>query len=647
MTSHVTFLLLGLGAGAAIAALGLGVVVTHRTSGIINFAHAAVGMFIAFSYYELRASGDLVLPILGLPERLHLIDRPTVGTAFIIVLVYAALVGAGLYWAIFRHLMNAPALAGTVASLGLLLYLIAMAALRFDSQSASVLVLDGPLPNRIVKLGSVVSPLDRYLLAGIVIAAGVLLAAVAKWTRFGLATTALAENRKGVALLGISPDRVGTASWMIAVVLAGGALILAAPIVRLDPGTTSLLIVPALAAALPGRFIGLGSTVATGLALGMAQSELLSLQADWDWLPDIGLQQGIPFVLILATLAFRTEALPSRSSTAESRRLPSAPDHRYAIHVVLASAAAGALGLLLLGSSWRSGIIVSGIAALIALSVIVLSGLVGQVSLATYAVAGVAAFAMVRASDDLGLPFPLAPIVGICVAVLVGLIAGVAGLRSRGMTLTIATLAAAVAVEELVFRWDWFTGGLTGATVDRPSLLGVDLGISARGAAFPRKSFGILVLVLLVAGMLTIIKLRRSNTGRRWLAVRANERAAASLGISVETVKLEAFAVASLLAGVAGTLIAYQRELVSAGSFGVLDSIVALAIAYLAGIAAPIAALLAGALATGGLLTTALDALSDGASDRQFAVNGLLLIIAAVRYRNGILGLRPRRLPSR
>ena len=94
MSSHVTFLLLGLGAGAAIAALALGVVVTHRTSGIINFAHAAVGMFVAFSYYELRATGDLVLPIIGLPERFHLIDRPTVSTALIISLIYAAAIGA-------------------------------------------------------------------------------------------------------------------------------------------------------------------------------------------------------------------------------------------------------------------------------------------------------------------------------------------------------------------------------------------------------------------------------------------------------------------------------------------------------------------------------------------------------------------------
>lgn len=642
MSSHLTFLLLGLGAGAVIAALGLGVVVTYRTSGIINFSHAAIGMFIAFAYYELRASGDLVLPILGLPDRVHLIDRPTVSTALIITLLYAALLGAFLYWALFKRLLDAPPLAGTVASLGLLLYLIAIADLRFDRQSAASQVLAGPLPDRIVKIGSVVAPLDRYLLAGIVILAAALLAAFFRWTPQGLATRALAENRKGVTLLGISPDRVGTLNWVIAVVLAGGALILAAPIVRLDPGMTSLLIVPALAAALPGRFAGLGATVVTGLLLGMARSELLSLQADWDWLPNIGLQQGIPFLVILLTLAVRGDILPASGRGVAALAKPAAPDHRYAVPIVFAVTGLGALGLVALGSAWRTGIIVSAIAATIALSVVVLSGLAGQVSLATYALAGVAAFSMVRIGEDLGLGFPLGPVLAIAVCVLVGIAVGAAGLRATGGTLTIATLAAAVAIEELVFKWDWFTGGLAGASVEPPSLFGLDLRISAVGSAFPRRSFGLFVLVVLAMAMFAVINLRRSRTGRRWLAVRSNERAAAAAGLSVERVKLEAFAVSSMLAGVAGVLLAYRRELVSPGSFGVLDSIVALAITYLAGIAAPLAALLAGALATGGLLTVALDQLSDSASEHQFAVNGLLLIVAAVRYRNGIFGLRAR-----
>ena len=639
MTTHFTFLLLGLGVGAVIAALGIGVVVTHRASGVVNFAHAATGTFIALAYYEFRASGDLVLPILGLPDRVHLLDRPTTTSALLIILVYAALIGAALYWIVFRQLREAPPLAGLVASLGLLLYFITLSGLRFDRQGASALVLEGPLPDGLVTIGGAVAPLDRYLLATIVVIVAVLLTLAYRYTRVGLTTRAVAENHTAASMLGISPNPVGTINWALATVLAGGALILAAPIIRLDAATSSLLIVPALAAALPGRFDSVASTAVFGLALGMLQSEILNLQADWEWLPNIGLQQGIPFLLILVTLLFRGDSLPGRSDTTDLD-LPFAPDHRRATPIVLGVAVAALVGLLVLDSQWRIGIIVSAITAVIALSVVVLTGFVGQVSLATYAMAGIAAFAMVRVSDDLGLPFPVAPLLGALVAVGVSIIVGFAALRTRGMTLAIATLAAAVAIEELLFRWDWFTGGLEGATVEPPSLVGFDLRISAAGAAFPREQFGFLVVLVLALSTIAVVMVRRSGTGRRWLAVRANERAAASVGIPVARIKLEAFAVAGFLAGVGGTLLAYRRELVTTSTFTVLDSVVVLAIAYLAGVASPLGALLAGALAAGGLLTVALEEVSPGSTDAQLAVNGVLLVIVAIRFPSGVLGAR-------
>ena len=605
---------------------------------MINFAHAATGTFIALGYYELRATGDVVLPVLGLPERFHLIDRPTVATALFVSLTYAALIGVVLYWMVFRLLREAPPLAGLVASLGLMLYFITLGGLRFK-QGATSLVIEGPLPDRLVTIGGAVAPLDRYLLAGIVVVTAGVLWLTYRYTRLGLATRAVAENHTAASMLGISPHPVGTFNWALATVLAGGALILAAPIIRLDPAMSALLIVPALAAALPGRFDSVTMAAGFGLGLGMLQSEILNLQADWDWLPDVGLQQGVPFVVILITLLLRGDTLPGRADVT-SLQLPNAPDHRFAMPIVLGVSAAAVVGLLVLGSEWRIGIIVSLITAVIALSVVVLTGYVGQVSLATYALAGLAAFAMVRFADDLGVPFPIAPLLGAVVAVGLGVVTGFAALRTRGMTLAIATLAAEVATEELVFRWDWFTGGLSGATVEPPSLFGLDLRISAPGAAFPRAEFGILVVIVLALTATAVVMVRRSGTGRRWLAVRANETACASLGVPVARVKLEAFAVAGFLAGIGGTLLAYRRELVTTGSFGVLDSVVVLAIAYLAGVASPLGALLAGVLAAGGLLTVSLEQISPGSTDSQLAVNGILLVIVAIRFSSGIVGTR-------
>ncbi|NNE73910.1 MAG: ABC transporter permease [Acidimicrobiales bacterium] len=640
--SYLTALILGLGSGAVIAALGLGVVVAHRVSRVVNFAHAAIGMYVAFVYYELRASGDLVLPFLGLPDRVHLVDRPTVSTALILSLVLAALCGALIYLVIFRPLRNAPPLARVVASLGLFVYLIAIAGLRFVGTGSASLILDGPLPDHLVIWGDLRVIADRYWLAVIVVIAAAVLSVGYRFTRLGLATRAVAGNERGAVLMGVSPNAIGIVNWVIASVLAGGAVILAAPVVRLEPTATSLLIVPAVAAALPGKFNSVWITVFTGLGIGMAQSLIQHLQRIWEWLPDLGLQQGLPLLIVLVTLAIQGEALPDRSAL-QTAQLPRAPDTRWVPAVTAVLLVIGIVVASFAASEWRSGLIISAIATIVALSVVVLTGYVGQISLATFAMAGVAAFAMVRFTDDWSMPFPIAPILGVLVAVFVGAVAAIPAVRVRGLNLAIATLAGAVAVEELVFKWGWFTGGFAGATAESPSIFGFDLGISALGKDFPRRTFVIMVLVLAALSIVAVGNLRRGSTGRRWLAVRANERAAAAAGIPVAQVKLSAFAISSALAGLAGVLLAYQRSIVSAGSFGVLDSLVAVAIAYLAGIATPIGAVVAGVLATGGLLTVFLDSISDSASKYQFAVNGIMLIVAAIKFPQGIVGVRNRK----
>ena len=644
MTDHFTYLLLGIGGGSVIAALAIGVVITHRASNVINLGHAAIGMYVAFAYYELRRSGELVLPILGLPGRVRLVDQPTVATALIISLVVAAAVGAAVFLLIFRPLRSAPPLARVVASLGLMVYLIGVVDLRFEGPSATSLRLVGPLSPRLVDGLGLRVPADRYLMALGTLGVIAILWAVDRWTRFGLATRAAAENERGAVLLGLSPTTIGLVNWILAAVLAGLALIAAAPLAGLDPGGTSLLIVPALGAALVGAFRSIVVAGLAGLAIGMAQSEILNLQASSEWLPDVGLQQGIPFLIVVVALVLLGRRLPDRA-TVVSTRLPLAPEPRRTMAVTAVVAGLGVVGLLVLDSSYRLGIIVSAIATIVALSVIVLTGLVGQISLATFALAGTAGFSMVRVGASLGWGFPLAPMVGISVAVGVGLLAGLPAVRVRGLTLAVTTLAASIAIEQLLFRWSWFTGADEGARVSEPSLFGINLGISAPGDAYPRVAFGILTLVAMMGAMAMVVNLRQGATGRRWLAVRANERAAEAAGIPVAQVKLGATAVAAALAGLAGVLLAYEQQVVSGSSYGALASLVAVAIAYLAGIAIPAAALVAGVLASGGLLTVVLDAINDGSSKYQFAVNGLLLMVVAVRFPAGLVGAARKRKP--
>jgi branched-subunit amino acid ABC-type transport system permease component len=637
MSQHLTFLALGLGSGAVIALLALGVLVTYRASAVINFAHAALGMYVGFAYYELRQSGDLVLPVLGLPGRVPVVDRPTVFTSILVCTVLAAAVGAVVYLLIFRPLRQAPPLARVVASLGLMTYLIGIVDLRFEGAAATSLTIDGPLPSSLTTIAGVDAPADRWWLAVIAVAIGAGLWAMYRFTAFGLATRASAESEEGALLIGLAPTPIGLLNWMLAVVIAAVAVIAAAPLTGLDPAGTSLLIVPALGAALLGRFEAVWVTLFSGLAIGMVQSELFNVQADSDWLPNIGLQQGVPFLVVLIALVWRGSTLPGRGA-AGTDRLPPAVAPTRTTAVTVGVVAAGVLGLLVLDSEWRLAIIISGIAAIIALSIIVLTGLVGQISLATFALAGTAAFAMVRSAEGLGLPFPFAPAVGILAALAVGTLAGLPAFRVRGLTLAVATLAASIAIEELLFKWSWFTGGASGSEVSEPSLFGGDLGIAAVGDAYPRPAFGVVVLLCVLGSMVVVVNLRRRSTGRQWLAVRSNERAAEAAGVSAVRAKLTANALASVLAGVAGVLIAYERQVISGSSFGALESLFAMAVAYLAGIATPVAALVAGALAAGGLLTVTLDTISEGSSKYQFTVNGLLLIVVAVRYPAGVLG---------
>ena len=146
ISEHLTYLFLGCGTGAVIGSIAIGLVLTHRASGVLNLAHAAMGMYIAVAFYELRSTGELILPVIGLPDRLSIISSPTVATALTACMILAALMGVVIYFFIVRPLRNSPPLSALVASLGLLIYLMEIARLRIGAQGATGLVIDGILP---------------------------------------------------------------------------------------------------------------------------------------------------------------------------------------------------------------------------------------------------------------------------------------------------------------------------------------------------------------------------------------------------------------------------------------------------------------------------------------------------------------------
>jgi branched-chain amino acid transport system permease protein len=659
-------LLLGLGTGALVAAIALAVVLTYQGSGVVNFASAATAMYAAYVYDGLRRDGTLFLP--PLPNPLALVEGlvhfaggdgftvphwPTdvsfgsaldFWPALVVTLAVSAGMGALFHLLVFRPLRHAPPLAKVVASVGLLIVLQAVVVLRFGGTPRPVQPILDKTPVDLPRDTTI--PQDQLLLAGLVIVLAVALWALFRFTRFGLATRAAAENEKGAVTLGFSPDFLAGTNWVLSTLLAGLLGVLVATVNgSIDPATIALLIVPALAAALLGNFTSFGVATAAGLGIAMSQS-LIQYLGTKDWFPHSGggplpgVKESLPLLVIVVALFLRGRSLPSRG-TIGAGRLPFSPRPTGVPAKAGAAVAVCFAGLLFLGPDWRLGITNTLIGVIICLSLVVLTGFVGQISLAQMALAGIAGFTLSKLTTDFGVPFPIGPLIGAAVAVVFGLVAAIPALRVRGVNLAVVTLAAAVAIESFVFKNPSWSGGDQGARVPPPRFLGLEFGPNDSGSLdgkLPNPWFGVFCLFIAVLLALLVVNLRRSATGRRMLAVRANERAAAGAGVSVMGTKLLAFGLAAFIAGLGGALSGYRFGSVTPLFFGAVASITFLAFAYVGGISSVSGAVIGGCIVAGGIGFTALDQWFGVGPEYTLLIGGLGLVITAVLNPEGISG---------
>jgi branched-chain amino acid transport system permease protein len=406
------------------------------------------------------------------------------------------------------------------------------------------------------------------------------------------------ENERAASLAGYSPDRLAALTWVLASTVAGAVLILATPSTGLSGDEIVLFVVPATACALVGRLTSIPVACAAGLGLGVIESELtlLSGKTWWPHWATVGVSDAVPFVIVIVALFVLGRRIPTRGGLDVQLlppvRRPQVRPGRVALLVL-----AGVLALALTSGAYRFGVITSMIVAMIALSLVVLTGLVGQISLAQAAVAGTAGFALSKIGTTL--PFPISTLAAASLAALLGVSIGIPALRIRGAQLAAVTLAAAVAIEQFVFNNPSFSP-ISGNPIPDPHIFGLDLAVR-QGTDVARLPFGLLVLGVLALAALAVANLMRSASGRAMLAVRSNERAAAAAGIDVAATKLLAFGFSAFLAGLAGTLIGYSRGQLSAESFTVFVGLAFLAFAYLGGITSIGGALIAGTLAPLGI----------------------------------------------
>ena len=624
------FALLGLGTGALIAGIALGVVLCYRGSGIINLATGAVAMVAGYSFWSLKSGFFFDLRLGTVP-------------ALLVTLVVVLLVGVLIELGAFRPLRAASPLAKLAASLGVLLLAQAAMLLGFGTAAKPA---PAVLPEATVTLGSVTVPVDRFILAGVVVGFSVVLWALYRWSRFGLATRAASENEGAAVLAGLSPNQLSMVNTLLSCVVAGSVGVLAASLVQLDSVTLPLQIVPALAAALFARFTSFGIACAAGLGIGVAQS-LMYYASTQPWFPTDngnplpGIQQLLVFVILVIAMFWRGASVPGRGELVE-KRLPAVPEPHKMARAVIIAVAACAVALVVLPFDFRQALINSLIGAIIIMSFVVITGYVGQISVVQLALSGVAGFTLSHLVSDAGIGFPLGPLIAIAITTLLGLVTAVSALRVRGVSLAVVTLAAALAMEQFIFVNSRWGGGSGGSPVPSPRLFGLNLGPTApfRGldGSLPSPIFGFVALAITLALGLYVANLRRTNLGQRMIAVRANERAAAAAGIHVRNVKLIAFALSSFIAAVAGVLYAYNFGSISATRFSALTGLGLIAFAYIGGVTMVSGAVFAGLISTEALFPHAFEKWFGISGNWGLLVGGIALIITLRVHPEGIAG---------
>lgn len=667
----------GIAQGALIAAIALGLVLTFRGAGVVNLANGTVAMYAAYVYAVLRSDGELFLPPLPNPlapiegivhwfqadDTFDLPEWPTsisfgpdmqFWPALGLAVAFCVLLGLALHLLVFRPFRSAPPLARVVASVGVFLLLQAIVIRRFAATPRSVRGL--PFVDKSqVDLGVVSISQEQLFVAVVVIACAVALWFFFQRSHFGLATRAAAENEKGAVVLGYSPDFLAGVNWVLSTVITGLLGIFVASVnSNVDPIVIPALIVPALTAALVGGFRSFGWTTVAAFLLGMQLPLVQYLGVAEDWYPKVdglaipGVDTIVPLVLIVLVLFFRGNALPGRGAVAAGRLpfAPTPPPWTLRIAGPVLAIGTAIVAMFWLTPAFRGALSNTLIGVIICLSVVVITGYVGQLSLAPMAFAGISAFVVAELSSGRGWPFPWPMLVGALAAAAVGIVIAVPALRIRGVNLAIVTIAFGLAMDRFVFDNPLVNGGMAGAPVNSPrwvdqrnpatyTVLG---GLQVGDGKQPNPMTAVFCLIVTVALCYFVANLRRSTTGRQMLAVRSNERAAAAAGVDVARTKALAFAIAAFVAGLGGAVLAYRNGSVTQNRFTYDQSLLFFAFAYLGGISRVSGALAGGLLASGGIVFTFLERVVGVPGEFTLLLGGLGLLVTAIVHPEGVAG---------
>jgi ABC-type branched-subunit amino acid transport system ATPase component/ABC-type branched-subunit amino acid transport system permease subunit len=606
MLTLFILIVLGLAAGSAYSLTAFGMILVYRGSGVVNFASGAIATVGTFVFYDLADTHGTPWPV-----------------AMLVGVLVSGTLGAATHLLIMKPMRKTSQLTRTIATLGVF---VAINAALVMWAPGSLLNVKSFYPRgswRPVK-GLVLGG-DQVTVFVVTVVAAFVLSFLWKRTTFGLRTSAVAENERSSAALGISPDVIAAVNWFVGCGLAGLAGIMLAPILGLQIATITSLLFPSLTAALAGRMDRFLPALLGGLAIGIGQAVVTNYYPS-----SPGLTVIVPFAGIVLLMIVRGRGIPDRGHIRD--RLPLVGTGR--VRLVPVVVGVGVLLFLIWGlnQNYAGAMITTMAMAIVLLSVVVVTGYGGQISLCQFALAGLGVFIAGRLTAGLHVPLFLSILVAVIAAMLAGLVVGIPALRSRGVSLAVLTLGFAVVLEEEVFNNSSLVS-MFGDTVGPIKIFGLDLDATLYPMRYA--TFAAVVFVLLA---ILVAKIRRGALGRRLMAVRGSERAAAALGVNVYAAKLFAFSLAAGIAAIGGMVLAFQQSsLVYSSSYPYEQSINTLVYAVIGGLGFLVGPVLAGAaVVPGGLVYQALTFLREGNDQLLNFIGGLGLILVLLTAPDGM-----------
>jgi branched-chain amino acid transport system permease protein len=550
VSEFISFVVVGIVTGSIYAVTASGLVVTYNSTGIFNFAHGAVGMFLAYLYWQMW-QGWGWNPVLSL-----LITLLVLAPAFAMVVERA----------LMRPLYGSSLNTMIVVTLGLFLVLYGITGTIWN-QTATRNLPPWFSGDQVDVLG-VNLTYEQIITVGCAVGVAAALWLLFKRTRIGVAMRAVVDDPALASMTGARSGRLSGFAWIIGFMAAGLAGILLAPGTGMSLVILSELVIFGYAAAIVGRLHSLPLTFLGAMILGLAESLAVGY-VPGNFLNDV--TAILPMGMLIIALLLMPQAKLAVGRVARLRAPRTASLRATLIGGVVLVGLTALLASLITGTNlYTLGIALA--IGLAALSLVLLSGYGGQVWLCQFTFLGLGAWAMTKVDGGSSILGVLAAI-GLCAAA--GGILALPALRLRGLYMALATLAFAVLMDGIFFNNPSVIDGGS-ITVGRPDIFGMRFATD--------RAFVVLLAIVLAVSIIGVGALRRGRFGRRLVAMSDSQAACATVGMSITKTKLSVFILAGGMAGLAGALYGGMSRTVSISQFGFVESLVLFVAVVLAGV---------------------------------------------------------------